>query len=174
MLLQSLEAIPAKDESHDEAELLVKDGTLKIKLTSEEFLSGWRKGDKLIPIITAVVDEEEFEKFHTDLGLAMKVIKHQKEDADEVIKETNHRKIDRDTAFFLNRAVNHGLKYEEKNGGIDMCLAMEKKAEKDKISGVIEGMKYMGASDNDIIEKIIEKYHVTKEYVLALLTPQNA
>ncbi|MBR1865310.1 MAG: hypothetical protein IJ801_02265 [Lachnospiraceae bacterium] len=34
------------DESHDEAELLVKDGTLKIRLTSEEFLSGWRKGEK--------------------------------------------------------------------------------------------------------------------------------
>ena len=109
--------------------------------------------------------EGEFEKFHTDLGLATKVIKHQKEDADEVIKETNHRKIDRDTAFFLNRAVNLGLEYEEKDGGIDMCLAMEKKTEKDKISGVIEGMKYVGASDNDIIEKIIEKYHVTKEYV---------
>ena len=116
----------------------------------------------------------EFEKFHTDLGLAMKVIKHQKEDADKVIKGTNHRKIDRDTAFFLNRAVNLGLEYEEKEGGIDMCLAMEKKAEKDKISGVIEGMKYMGASDNDIIDKIIEKYHVTKEYVLTLLTPQTA
>ena len=96
----------------------------------------------------------EFEKFHTDLGLAMKVIKHQKEDADRVIKGTNHRKIDRDTAFFLNRAVNLGLEYEEKEGGIDMCLAMEKKAEKDKISGVIEGMKYMGASDNDIIDDL--------------------
>lgn len=77
-------------------------GTLKIKLTGGEL-------------------------FHTDLGLAMKVIKHQKEDADEVIKETNHRKIDRDTAFFLNRAVNLGLEYEEKDGGIDMCLALEKK-----------------------------------------------
>ena len=71
----------------------------------------------------------------------MKVIKHQKEDADEVIKETNHRKIDRDTSFFLNRAVNLGLEYEEKDGGIDMCPAMEKKTEKDKISGVIEGRK---------------------------------
>ena len=138
---------------------LSDNGTLKIKLTSEEFLSGWRKGDKLIPIITAVIylgdspwdgpkslfemlnvpderlyrflndyklnlispadmGEGEFEKFHTDLGLAMKVIKHQKEDADEVIKETNHRKIDRDTAFFLNRAVNLGLEYEEKDGGV--------------------------------------------------------
>jgi hypothetical protein len=35
--------------------------SLKIRLTSEEFLSGFRKGDKLIPIITATLllsDEE--------------------------------------------------------------------------------------------------------------------
>ena len=202
------------DESHDEAKLLVKDGTLKIKLTSEEFLSGWRKGDKLIPIITAVIylsdspwdgpkslfemlnvpderlycflndyklnlispadmGEGEFEKFHTDLGLAMKVIKHQKEDADEVIKETNHRKIDRDTAFFLNRAVNLGLEYEEKDGGIDMCLAMEKKTLRDNIMGAIEILKDEGISDEAIIEKIIKKFGVTKEYVLELLVPRT-
>ena len=204
-----------EDESHDEAELLVKDGTLKIKLTSEEFLSGWRKGDKLIPIITAVIylgdspwdgpkslfemlnvpderlyrflndyklnlispadmGEGEFERFHTDLGLAMKVIKHQKEDADEVIKETNHRKIDRDTAFFLNRAVNLGLEYEEKNGGIDMCLAMEKKTQRDKVTGAIEAYRMDGISEEDIITKVMKVFNVSKEYVLEILAPQKA
>ena len=203
------------DESYDEGEMLVEDGTLKIKLTSEEFLSGWRKGDKLIPIITAVVylgdspwdgpkslfemlnvpdkrlyrflndyklnlispadmDEGEFEKFHTDLGLAMRVIKHQKEDADEVIKETNHRKIDKDTAFFLNRAVNLGLEYEEKDGGIDMCLALDKKYKEKEITGAIKVLQSVGISDNDIISKITETFDVTKEYVLALLAPQKA
>lgn len=144
-----------KEKNLDEsAELVVDNGTLKIKLSSEEFLSSLRKGDKLIPIITAVIylsdepwdgpkslfemlnvtddrlykflndyklnlispadmEDEDFKKFHTDLGLAMKVIKHQKEDADEIIKETNHRNINADTAFFLNRAVNLGLEFEE-------------------------------------------------------------
>lgn len=203
------------DRSTGDAELVSDNGTLKIKLTSEEFLLGWRKDDKLIPIITAVIylddspwdgpkslfemlnvpdkrlyrflndyklnlispadmGEGEFEKFHTDLGLAMKVIKHQKEDADEVIKETNHRKIDRDTAFFLNRAVNLGLEYEEKDGGIDMCLAMEKKQKKDEINGAIKGMRIAGMSDGDIITKIIENFNVTKEYVLDLLVPNKA
>ena len=32
-----------------EGDLYVDDDTLKIKLTSEEFLSGFRKEDKLIP-----------------------------------------------------------------------------------------------------------------------------
>ncbi len=200
--------------SQGEAELLVEDGTLKIKLTSEEFLSGWRKGDKLIPIITAVIylgdspwdgpkslfemlnvpderlyrflndyklnlispadmNEGEFEKFHTDLGLAMKVIKHQKEDADEVIKETNHRKIDRDTAFFLNRAVNLGLEYEEKDGGIDMCLALDKKYKEKEVTGAIKAYRDCGTSEEDIIERVIKKFNVTKEYVIALLTLQK-
>lgn len=202
------------EETENDAKLVVEDGTLKIKLTSEEFLSGLRKGDKLVPIITAVVyfgdstwdgsrslfemlevpdkrmynylndykmnlispvdmSEEDFEKFHTDLGLAMKVIKHQKEDADTVIKGTNHRKIDPDTAFFLNRAVNLGLEYEEENGGIDMCLAMEKKTQRDKITGAIEILRDDGISDEAITERIIKKFNVTREYVLALLAPQK-
>ncbi len=134
----------------DDAEIISEDGVLRIKLTSEEFLSGFRKEDRLIPIITAVIyvgaepwdgprclfdmmdiDDErikpflnnyklniisaadmaegDFEKFHTDLGLAMQIIKHQKDDADKIIEGTNHRRIDRDAAFFLKKAANLDL-----------------------------------------------------------------
>ncbi len=58
--------------------------------------------------------------------------------------------------------------------GVSMCLAMEKKEQRDKITGAIDGMRLMGASDNDIISKIVENFNVTKEYVIALLTPQTA
>ena len=44
-----------QDSVDQEGEITVDNGVLKIKLTSEEFLSGLRKEDKLIPIITAVV-----------------------------------------------------------------------------------------------------------------------
>lgn len=44
-----------RENTDNEGELTVEDGVIKIRLTSEEFLSGLRKGDKLIPIITAVV-----------------------------------------------------------------------------------------------------------------------
>lgn len=197
-----------------DGELVIDGDSLKIKLTSEEFLSGLRKGDKLIPIITAVVylgetpwdgprslhemldfkndviksfvpdykinlispadmDDDEFTKFNTDLGFAMNVIKHQSDNADEIIGATNHRKIDRDTAVFLNTAVKLNLEYEEETGGVDMCLAMEKKEKRDRILGVIDYMKDEGKSESDIVEKIIERFHVTKEYVLALLSPQK-
>ena len=198
-----------------DGELVVDGDSLKIKLTSEEFLSGLRKGDKLIPIITAVVylgdtpwdgprslhemldfkndaikdfvpdykinlispadmDDDEFTKFNTDLGFAMNVIKHQSDNADEIIGATNHRKIDRDTAVFLNTAVKLNLEYEEETGGVDMCLAMEKKEKRDEVNGAIKGMRIAGMSDNDIVAQIIKNFNVTKEYVLALLSPQKA
>ena len=196
-------------------EITAEDGALKIKLTSEEFLSGLRKGDKLIPIITAVVyfgdtpwdgpkslhdmldfkndaiksyvpdyklnlispadmEDEEFAKFSTDLGFAMEVIKHQSSDADEVIERTNHRKIDRDTAEFLNTAVKLNLEYEEETGGVDMCKAMENYKVKNEVMGAIKLMRRQGASENDIVREMMEMFNVTKEYVLALLTPQKA
>ena len=76
--------------------------------------------------------------------------------------------------YKLNLISPADMEDEEETGGVDMCLAMEKKQQKDEINGVIMGMRLMGASDNDIIAKIIEKFNVTKEYVLALLTPQKA
>ena len=58
--------------------------------------------------------------------------------------------------------------------GVCMCLAMEKKAQRDKITGAIEAMKILGVNDNDIVSKIVENFNVTKEYVLELLVPQKA
>lgn len=136
-----------KGKPEESAELYSEDGVLKIKLTSEEFLSGFRKTDRLIPIITAVIyvgsdpwdgpkslfdmmdipdkrlipflndyklniisapdiKDEDFDKFHTDLGFAMKIIKHQKDDADKIIENSEHRKIDSDAAFLLRKLQN--------------------------------------------------------------------
>lgn len=76
--------------------------------------------------------------------------------------------------MFLNTAVKLNLEYEEETGGVDMCLAMEKKEKRDRILGVIDYMRDEGKSEKDIVEKIIEKFHVTKDYVLALLSPQKS
>ena len=199
-----------------EGDLVVENGTLKIKLTDAEFLSGLKKGDKLTPIITAVVyfgseswdapttlfemldvkdkrllpflndyklnlissadiNEPEFDKFRTDLGFAMRVMKHQSEDADEIIMKTGHKKIDADTANFLNSAIDLKLEIvEEEGGGVDMCKAMENRDRKMMVLGAIKLMRSDGAKDEDIVTKIVNSFHVTKEYVLSLLTPQKA
>ena len=165
-----------------ESDLYSEDGTLKIKLTSEEFLSGFRKTDKLIPIITAVVyvgadpwdgpkslydmmeisdkrlipflndyklnllsaadmDDGEFSKFKTDLGVVMQIIKHQKDDADKIIEQTNHRKIDPDAAFFLKKAANLDLEFEVKDGGIDMCESLQKKYKEKEQETLVQSIK---------------------------------
>ncbi len=204
-----------KKNTADEGEITVESGVLKIKLTGEEFLSGLRKDDKLLPIITAVVyfgdepwdgprslydmldipskelkrfipnywinlispadmGDDEFAKFHTYLGFAMKVIKHQSEDADKIIMASGHQMIDRETAEFLNKAVNLKLEYEEETGGVDMCKAMEKRDQMKEVTGAIMGMRKLGASDDKIITTVMEMFNVTKEYVLAILNEQVA
>lgn len=155
---------------------------MKVKLTNEEFLSGFRKTDKLIPIITVTVslsekswdgprslyemldirdevikafipdykmnlispvemDDEEFAKFHTGLGFALDLIKHQKKGAEEAVKRLRDRKIDRETAVFLNNAMELKLEYQEANGGINMIEAFRLKEEKDINRGRREGRR---------------------------------
>ena len=195
----------------NDAELYAEDEILKIKLTSDEFLSGFRKCDRLIPIITAVIyvgadpwdgprslfdmidisdkrilpflndyklniisavdmAEEDFEKFQTDLGLAMQIIKHQKVDADKIIEKTNHRKIDADAAFFIKEAAKLDLEFERKETEIDMCESLKKKEQRDKITSAVEVYREYGESDEDIIQKIIKKYDVTREFVTSLMS----
>ena len=204
-----------QEDVAEEGEITVDDGVVKIKLTSEEFLSGLRKGDKLIPIITAVVyfgeepwdgprslfemldvrderlyrflsdyklnlispadmSEDEFGKFQTELGFAMKLLKHQSEDADEVIRLEGHRKISTETAYFLKAAMKLDFEFENEPGGVDMCKAMEKRYQEKEVTGAIKAYRLDGVSDEDIIVKVMKLYNVTREYVLALLAPKQA
>ena len=199
----------------DEGDITVEKGILKIKLTGTELMSGLRKGDKLIPIITAVIyfgdkpwdgpkrllemldvrdqrlyrflndyklnlispadmDENEFEKFHTELGFAMKLLKHQSHNADKVIMQNGHRKISAETAFFLNAAMKLNLEFEVEQEGIDMCKAMEMNNLKREVTGAIRIMQKLGANNDDIIKAVTETFNVTKEYVLDLMKAQVA
>lgn len=146
-----------------------KNGTVEIKLTSEEFLSGFRKADKLMPIITATIyfgadewdgplslhdmmdvkdarllraipnywvnliapariEDADFKKFSTDLGIALKVLKYQdKGSVRQVIRDLGNRKVGRATADFLNVQAKLGLVFEEptEEGAVNMCKGME-------------------------------------------------
>ena len=55
-----------------------------------------------------------------------------------------------------------------------MCKAMEKKEKKDKIKGAIEIYREYGESEEFIIDKIMSKFGVTREYVLTILKAQVA
>ncbi|SEA40851.1 hypothetical protein SAMN05216349_11190 [Oribacterium sp. KHPX15] len=125
---------------------------------------------KLNIISAADMDEEDFGKFQTDLGLAMQIIKHQKVDADKIIEKTNHRKIDSDAAFFIKEAAKLDLEFERKETKIDMCESLKKKEQRDKITSAVEVYREYGESDEDIIQKIIKKYDVTREFVTSLMS----
>ena len=108
----------------------------------------------------------------------MKVLKHQgTKDVVDVIKQTNHRKIDRDTAEFLNSVANLNLVYEEpeEGEGIDMCKGMEDYTRETKLEGEVMGgiwaLKKMGVSAQRIVEMIMEDYRVSREYVEKLMQP---
>ncbi|MBR6897854.1 MAG: hypothetical protein IKN24_06760 [Lachnospiraceae bacterium] len=94
--------------------------------------------------------------------------------ASELIIREGHRKISTETAYFLNAAMKLNLEYENEMGGVDMCKAMEKKEKKDKIKGAIEIYREYGESEEFIIDKIMSKFGVTREYVLTILKAQVA
>ena len=129
---------------------------------------------KLNLISPADMDEDEFEKFHTELGYAMRLLKHQSVDADEMIVREGHRKVSSETAYFLKAAMKLDLEFDDEPGGVDMCKSMERRMQKEKITGAIDVLRLDGASDEDIITKVMKLYNVTREYVLALLAPKQA
>ena len=98
----------------------------------------------------------------------------QRDDADKIIAEEGHKIISAETAHFLKSAMKLDLEYEEKDGGVDMCEALERRYKEKEVAGAIDMLKFMGVSENDIISNVMNKFNVTKDYVLALLKPQEA
>ncbi|MBR1710826.1 MAG: hypothetical protein IJ719_18705 [Clostridia bacterium] len=58
------------------------------------------------------------------------------------------------------------FEFEVEAGGVDMCKSIERNNLKREATGAIEGMRIGGMTDNDIIIKTMEVYHVTEEYGL--------
>ena len=204
-----------KEGKEEEADVTVENGTVKIKLTDAEFLSGLRKGDRLVPIVTAVVhlgdepwdgprsllemldvpdvrlrrflndyrlnlispadmDEGEFDKFGTDLGDAMWLMKHKSSDGATLLEsEKKDMKVSRETARFLNAAINLKIDYEEGRGGVDMSNAIERRYKEIEVTSAIKAFRRAGLSDEDIIQEVMSLCDVSREYVLGLLAQKQ-
>ena len=202
-------------EKKEEADVTVEGTTVRIKLTDAEFLSGLRKGDRLVPIVTAVVHlgdkpwdgprslldmldvpdvrllqflsdyrlnlispadmaEGEFDKFGTDLGDAMWLMKHKSSDGATLLEsEKKDMKVSRETARFLNAAINLKIDYEEEQGDVDMCNSFQRRYKEKEVTGAIKAFRYDGASDEEIVERVTKLCDVDREYVLALLAQKQ-
>ena len=198
----------------DDGEFSFENGDLRIRLTGEEFLSGFRKTDRLMPVITATIyfgpdewdgplslhdmmdvedkrllraipnywinliapariDDADFEKFRTDLGLAMKVLKYQdKGTVRQVIWDLGHRKVGRSTAEFLNVQAKLGLVFEEpaEEGEIDMCKGMEIVINEERADAAEKATEK--ATENTLLQNIkmmMKNAHFTLEQAFATL-----
>ena len=151
------------------------------KMNSAEFLSGFRKEDKLMPVITLVVyfgeeswdgpqsiremlntkDEvilsyvqdyklnlivpatirdEEFDKFHTDLGAILQFIKHQsQEDNSWMQGYKRFEQVEREAVDVINKLTGTKIKYEENEEVVNMCRAWDVPMKKAKEEGLREG-----------------------------------
>lgn len=200
-------------KKNEEGDIVSCKGSITIKLSREEFLSGFRKEDKLIPVVTGVIyfgpdewnasrsihemlsnrdkdllraipdykinlitprdtpDADFDTKFSTGLGLVLHAIKYSRTKAVDILKATNHKKIDRVSGEFLRDALNMDLEFSEpeKEGEVDMCKAVADYTLKEKILAVIEMMKSLGYSEEDIIKNVLNQYDVTEQYVHDLM-----
>lgn len=152
--------------------------------TEAEFLSGFYRTDKLIPVITltlyfgaeewtapidlhgmlaadkeildfvdnyrlhliapAQISDEGFDKFHTELGLALKYVK--KSTDKQLLNELVHadeayRHISRKTADMLNIVTGSNLHYDDGEETVDMCRAIDEMRNDAIAEGLEQGIE---------------------------------
>jgi hypothetical protein len=82
-------------------------------------------------------------------------------------------KVSRETARFLNTAINLKIDFEEEQGDVDMCNSFQRRYKEEKVKGAIDAFRKVGVSDDDIIDEIMSLYDVSREYVLGLLAQKQ-
>ena len=125
-------------------------------------------------ISPADMEEGEFDKFGTDLGDALRFCKHRSSDLDKLIQSKQGGwTVDRETARFLNAAINLKIDYEEERGGVDMSNAIERRYKEIEVTSAIKAFRRAGLSDEDIIQEVMSLCDVSREYVLGLLAQKQ-
>lgn len=191
-----------------------KNGTGGESLTSGEFLSGFRKTDRLMPVITLVVhfgsnkwdaptsihemiatddqqllkfvpdykinliapeqmDDAEFDKFRTGLGLALKYIKHSdnREELKALANDDRFRRIDYESASIANLITNSEMVLnKDEEGNTDMCQGILDLKEEGRQEGRQEGVD---ETRLESIKNIMEGLKYTAQQAMELLKIPN-
>jgi len=122
--------------------------------SSDEFLSGFKKDDKLHPVITLVIFWS-----HTSLSEVLQYVKYSKNISilEEVINQNERfRHLDRKSAELINVVTNSNLKYDEGNEVVDMCKAINDLVENSKNEAREEMAKELISDGAYSFEKIAE------------------
>ena len=148
------------------------DGPLKLSDIIEEESRKYLINDYKLSLLSATdLQEQDFGKFATELGDIMRFVKHQGKDVDKLIEQTNHKIYSPEAAAFVKEAANMDLDFDIKNGGVDMCEALERRYNKERSEGEQTAKNQMILNmvrKNYPIEDIAEIADVTVEYVVKI------
>ena len=134
----------------------------KDTVSSGEFLSGFRKDDRLLPVIApSVMSEEEIDLFQTSLREVILYIKYSKEkkklamfiENDAKLKAVNRKEAE---------VMNFELNIEEEEDTVNMCEAIRGMREDSERIGMQKGKLYS-------IEKMMKALKISAERAMEIL-----
>ena len=119
----------------------------------------------------AEIKDEDFAKFSTSLGFALKVVKYQNDDkVTEVIEEDES--TDSDTASLITAYTHFEFMYEKNSKEVNIMNGLERWGQKLQVLAVIKTLKKLGKTDEDIVVFVAEEFQVTPDYVRKLMKEQ--
>ena len=120
----------------------------------------------------AEIEDDDFKKFSTACGFALKVIKHQNDDElGKLIKE--QKSTDTETADFICAFTKHRIIYQERNANeVNMMNGLDLWEQKVKVLTAIKTLKIMKQSDEYVVDFVAENFQVTPDYVRKLMKEQ--
>lgn len=107
------------------------------------------------------LSDEEIDEFHTNFREVMKYIKYSKDKKKlaEVIRDDERFKsVERQAVDVINFTTGSKVKYSERKGAMDVCLAIQEMREESEIIGAIRSDKKRGISQDETKQYIMEEY----------------
>ena len=120
----------------------------------------------------AEIEDDDFKKFSTACGFALKVVKHQNDAGlDELIKE--QKTTDLETADFICAFIKHKKIFQERDTNeVNMMNGLDLWEQKVKVLTAIKVMKQLGKTDEVVVDYVIKEFQVTPDYVRKLMKEQ--
>ena len=117
----------------------------------------------------AEIEDDDFKKFSTACGFALKVIKHQNDAGlADVIKK--QKSTDTETADFISAFIKHKKIFQEKDTNeVNMMNGLDLWGQKLQVLSAIDALKDKGDSDEAIVNYVTKRHQVTPDYVMKLI-----
>ena len=95
---------------------------------------------KLNLIVPATIRDEEFDKFHTDLGAILQFIKHQSQEDNSWMQDYKRfEQVEREAVDVINKLTGTNINYEESEEVVNMCRAWDISMTKAREEGLQDG-----------------------------------